>query len=267
MVTTTLADRLRFLLYDRRKQKVALAAAAEVSRQAVYDWLKGGDMEPGRYPLVAAFFDVTPAQLRGEDPIPGLDTPPVRRLMPLEQTPDLPEGFVARRLALQENEGLFREVATEGRRLNLSLDTPEAAPPREGVPVIADVQAGPDGFFGDRGLPAGAGDGRILFATKDENAYALRVRGDSMRPRIRSGEFVIVEPNRTVRPGDDVVIVMHDGRRAVKQYLYDRGDDMMFRSINETFGDMTVPKAEIRAVHFVGGIVPRASMAVIGEAD
>lgn len=39
-------------------------------------------------------------------------------------------------------------------------------------------------------------------------AFAIYVEGDSMEPRYEPGETAIIDPNRPVRPGDDVVIVV-----------------------------------------------------------
>lgn len=242
MVTTTLGDRLRFLLAVRNKSKTALAAACEVSETGARKWFRGGRMSDESIALAATFLEVSPAQIRGEVPIPGFD-----EAMRVEAT--MAGEPVAATYA-------YRDPALAG--------FPAGA---RRVPVIAEVQAGPDGFFTDRGLPPGAGDGSIVFSTKDPNAYALRVRGESMRPRIRSGEFVVVEPNTPYRPGDDVVVALRDGRRTVKEFLYERDDEVSFRAINESFGDLTVRKSDIESIHFVGAIVPRTSARVVGEAD
>ena len=45
-----------------------------------------------------------------------------------------------------------------------------------------------------------------LMANRD--AFAIYVEGDSMEPRFEPGETVVVDPNRPVRPGDDVVLLV-----------------------------------------------------------
>lgn len=45
-----------------------------------------------------------------------------------------------------------------------------------------------------------------LMANRD--AFAIYVEGDSMEPRFEPGETVVVDPNRPVRPGDDVVLLL-----------------------------------------------------------
>jgi hypothetical protein len=50
-------------------------------------------------------------------------------------------------------------------------------------------------------LPRRPRRGLRRYPSRDPNAYALRVKGDSMRPRIKPGEFVLVEPNTPPQPG------------------------------------------------------------------
>src|SRR5574343_1279526 len=63
------------------------------------------------------------------------------------------------------------------------------------IPVVGNAQLGDNGNWHDLDYPTGHGDGYINYPSKDDQAYALRCIGDSMRPRIKNGEFVIVEPN------------------------------------------------------------------------
>lgn len=63
-----------------------------------------------------------------------------------------------------------------------------------GVPVVGTVQAGDEGYWDELQYPVGHGDGFIRYPSRDRNAYALRVKGDSMRPRIKPGEFIIALP-------------------------------------------------------------------------
>lgn len=119
-----------------------------------------------------------------------------------------------------------------------ALQEVEAAPGLrrfKNVPIVGTVEGGPDGYLEELGHPVGHGDGFIEYPAKDQNAYALRVRGESMRPRIKSGEFIVVEPNTPPNPGDDVVVICHDGRKMVKELLYIRDGEVTLGSINNSF--------------------------------
>lgn len=98
----------------------------------------------------------------------------------------------------------------------------------------------------------------ILWASRDRNAYALRCVGDSMSPRIKHGEFVIVEPNHTIVAGDEVLVRTEDGRSMIKVFLYERDDRLHLDSINNGYGQMAIDKSQIIKFHYVAGIAKQA---------
>ena len=74
------------------------------------------------------------------------------------------------------------------------------------LPVYASAQGGPEGMIIDqepiewtRRPPALAG---VM------NAFAFYVVGDSMWPRFRQGERLLVHPRRPPRPGQDVLVIL-----------------------------------------------------------
>ncbi|MBS0308546.1 MAG: S24 family peptidase [Proteobacteria bacterium] len=79
-----------------------------------------------------------------------------------------------------------------------------------------------------------------------------------MRPRIKPGEYLAIEPSIEAQPGDDVVVIFTDGRKMVKELVFIRQDEVEFHSINDG-SRMTVPTRLIQAIHRVGGIYPRGS--------
>lgn len=145
---------------------------------------------------------------------------------------------------------------TDLRTAELSTTRVPIATPFQQVPVVGHVKGGPDGFLEELGYPVGEGDGHVEYPARDKNAYALRVKGDSMRPRIRPGEFVIIEPNHQARPGDDVVVSTKDGRKLLKEFLYERNGDITLGSINTENGPLTIARSDIAALHYVAAIVP-----------
>lgn len=128
------------------------------------------------------------------------------------------------------------------------------------VPVVGHVKGGPDGFLEELGYPTGQGDGHVEYPARDKNAYALRVRGDSMRPRIKSGEFLIVEPNHAVSPGDDVVVICRDGRKLVKELLYIKDNEVRLSSINADYEPVILFQEEVEAIHYVAAICPSGAL-------
>lgn len=142
-----------------------------------------------------------------------------------------------------------------------SLDRPTFASSGEAeysaakVPVVGTAQLGEEGFYTELEYPVGHGDGFIAYPTSDANAYALRVRGDSMRPRIKPGEFVLVEPNTTPQPGEEVLVRTQDGRVMVKVLDFQRDGMVQLSSINEAHRPITLEDKDIERLHYVAAIL------------
>lgn len=123
------------------------------------------------------------------------------------------------------------------------------------VPIIGTAQLAADGSWQGLGHSAGAGDGYLDVPSADQNAYAVKVTGDSMFPRIRSGEYVLCEPNHPYGPGDEVLVETADGRTMVREFLYARDGIVTLHSVNDGQGRLTLRTDEITKIHFVAAIV------------
>ena len=119
------------------------------------------------------------------------------------------------------------------------------------IPIVGTVQAGVDGFLEELGYPVGNGDGDVPYHGKDMNAYALRVRGDSMAGKIDSGEKIVVEPNTTPQPGDIAVVLLKDGRKTVKRLLYVRDGEVTLAPLNKDHHNLVLGIEEVDAMHKV----------------
>lgn len=122
------------------------------------------------------------------------------------------------------------------------------------VPVVGTARLGDNGYYDELQHPAGHGDGTIDSYSADRNAYALRVRGDSMHPAIRHGSFVVVEPNGTCVPGEYVVIALTDGRKMVKELVIERAAEIVVESVNGNHR-ITIDRSEIERMHPVAAVV------------
>lgn len=148
---------------------------------------------------------------------------------------------------------------TNLREADFSHQPAPIAQPFKQVPVVGHVKGGDNGYLEELDYPVGNGDGYVEYPARDKNAYALRVRGDSMRPRIRPGEFVIVEPNRQPHPGDDVVVIARDGRKLLKEFLYERNGEITLGSVNAEHAAISLPRTDIDKIHYVAAIVPNGA--------
>lgn len=124
------------------------------------------------------------------------------------------------------------------------------------VPITGSVKGGDDGYLvQDNGT-----DGWVDYWTGDPNAHALRIKGDSMHPRYRAGEFVVVTPSIEAQPGRDVVVKLTNGKCLLKQLNWVRSDEVQLLSINNGYAPMTIPRDEIESICRVAGSVGPDSM-------
>jgi SOS-response transcriptional repressor LexA len=131
----------------------------------------------------------------------------------------------------------------------------EDVKPASKLPVVGMAQLGDNGFFVELEYPVGFVDGYVEHSTYDKDAYALQCKGDSMRPRIKPNEFVIIEPNTKPSNGDEVLVKCIKGRVMIKELLYVRDNEVHLGSVNESFAKITIPLSEIESIQYVGAIV------------
>ena len=107
------------------------------------------------------------------------------------------------------------------------------------VTVLPDPKAAPTGML-----------------SADPRAYALRIKGASLRPRYKSGEIITLEPSSVPHPGDDVLLEANDGKKFLAQYLYRRNNELTFGHVNELNGNSVVYEESIRSIAVVTAILP-----------
>lgn len=122
------------------------------------------------------------------------------------------------------------------------------------IPIKGRAQLGDGGHWETIDYPDGHGDGYIQWYSDDPDAYAVQGIGDSMAPRIRHREYAIIEPNRNVFNGDEVFVVVSDGRRMVKIFLYIRDDRIHLESTNNDHEKIVLPRDMVLTMHYVAGI-------------
>lgn len=96
------------------------------------------------------------------------------------------------------------------------------------------------------------------FPTRDANAYALRGSGNSMAPRFRHGEYIIIEPNTEVSQGDEVMVRLRSGRIMGKILAYRKDGMAYFESINQDHETVAVLESDIERMHYIAGVAKRS---------
>lgn len=122
------------------------------------------------------------------------------------------------------------------------------------IPVLGNAQLGNGGFWTEMQYPVGSGDGYIRWPSFDEDAFALKCSGDSMVPRIKEGEYVIIEPNHIFKPGDEVLVVTDEGEVMVKTFLFERDGFYHLLPVNEDHAPIRLHKSKAVKMQYVAGI-------------
>jgi phage repressor protein C with HTH and peptisase S24 domain len=137
-----------------------------------------------------------------------------------------------------------------GDESNVVPGPPIVSPARQ-IDIVGTAQMGPDGHW------VGLDDagGWVETWSRDTDAYALLLRGDSMAPAIRSGWVAVCEPNHRLVPGEYVMVTTTDGQSMVKELLFQNDTGVSLMSINAAYERRTIPWTEIETIHYVGAIL------------
>lgn len=119
------------------------------------------------------------------------------------------------------------------------------------IPVVGEAILGVDGSMDMVEFKTGW----LRIYSDDKDAYGLKVKGDSMHPRIQSGEYVVIEPNTHIHSGDEVFVRTLDGHNMIKVMTKTRDGSYQFSSINNEHKPITLDPNEVEKMHFVSAIV------------
>jgi len=129
-----------------------------------------------------------------------------------------------------------------------------ASPALPKIPVSGTAQLGDDGHWDF--IEPNHADGFIILPSTDPNAYSLRLKGDSMRPAIKSGWYAVCEPKHDLVLGEYVHVTTNDGRSMVKELLILNDNQIVLESVNEDHKRITLDPAEIGTMHYAFIVPP-----------
>lgn len=101
-------------------------------------------------------------------------------------------------------------------------------------------------------------DGFISMPSMDADAYCVRIVGDTLRPRIKSGDFVVISPNHPYEVTDEVMVTTTDGMSMIKEFLFEREGDVALQDINGLGERITISRADIAQINYIAGIAKDA---------
>ncbi len=123
---------------------------------------------------------------------------------------------------------------------------------RDDLPVIFEGDATPTGgtYWDEEGRLLAQITARISrpAGLTDKQAYGVRVRGDSMRPKYEPGDVLVVSPNMPVRTGLRCYVQLKSGERLIKQVRRTIGG-WLLESINQAYESREVRDDEIEFMH------------------
>lgn len=128
---------------------------------------------------------------------------------------------------------------------------------RGSVPLISWVQAGAWCASSDIFHPGDADEFYPTTAKVSKNAYALRVRGDSMEPGFPDGCVIIVDPDREARHGSYIVVRETDSTEATFKQLQIDGPRKYLKPLNPRY-----PLMELRFETLICGVAVKMEMDV-----
>ena len=123
-----------------------------------------------------------------------------------------------------------------------------ARPPRR-IPVVSYAQAGEGGNFDDL---ANHIDEWVTTDTRDVNAFAVIIEGQSMEPAFFPGDVVIVEPNSEPRSNDIVLArEAESGKVWLKKYRVTgpNGTLVQLISFNPDYEPIERPRSAFRFIY------------------
>jgi len=140
-----------------------------------------------------------------------------------------------------ERKGHLRRRVTAGRS-SRNLTLVERAPATREVPVYGRIAAG-EPLFAEQNLEGTLPVGVEWLASKGEEVFALKVRGDSMiNAHIVEGDLVLVRRQQSAEPGD-IVVALLDNEATVKRFTR-QGEAIVLKPEHPTMAPILVRQGQ-----------------------
>lgn len=95
----------------------------------------------------------------------------------------------------------------------------------------------------------------IHYFSPDVRAYAIRIDGEKLEPRIVSGEYLVVEPGTKLQSYDEVLIKRKDGKYLVRVLLTGRSKEWRYADPNTMEQDADFDPGEIEEMAYIAAII------------
>jgi SOS-response transcriptional repressor LexA len=123
------------------------------------------------------------------------------------------------------------------------------------IPLLSKIPAGDPVLWTDGEYPAYFGDEFLdRGEVNDPNAYALIVDGDSMSPRINSGDIVIISPNTPVTTRSIAAVAINGEERTLKTVIFLPDNKILLQPENGMFEPKVLDQQKVT---FLGRVIER----------
>jgi transcriptional regulator with XRE-family HTH domain len=126
-------------------------------------------------------------------------------------------------------------------------------------PLLGELRQTQDGKL-EQVLYGNQPQGRVSFLTRDDHAYALRIRGDAFHPRYRAGECLILSAAEDKVQGADALVQITLGPLILMQWNWERDGDVQLLPLSEPGRPMTLSSESLSWAHRVLAVVGQDSI-------
>jgi len=123
------------------------------------------------------------------------------------------------------------------------------------IPLLSRIPGGEPKGWTDGEYPPGYAEEYISRGDiTDPNAFALIVEGNSMSPRINSGDIVIISPNTEVTNRSIAAVAINDEDRTLKKVVYLTEEKVLLQPENEDYKPLI---CDLNKIRIIGKVVER----------
>lgn len=123
------------------------------------------------------------------------------------------------------------------------------------LPLLSKIPGGSPIAFTDGEYPVGFGEEFVDRGDiTDPNAFALIVEGDSMSPRINSGDIVIISPNTPVISRSIAAVTIRNEEHTLKRVILLDNGKVLLQPENENYDPLVLDKDDVK---FIGRVIER----------
>lgn len=95
----------------------------------------------------------------------------------------------------------------------------------------------------------------LRYFSQDARAYAVRIDGEKLEPRIVSGEYIVIEPGAKLQSYDEVLIKLKDGRYMIRVLLTGRNNEWRYADPNTMQQDNEFDPNQIETMEYIAAII------------